>query len=184
MESKYMPILDFWFRELDPSQWFKGGVKLDQVIRQRFGALHEEVKNDRRDDWAASPRGRLALILVLDQFSRHIFRGTAEAFAGDRKAQKLSRQGINANMDQKLTPVERHFFYMPLMHAEDAELQNLSVAKFTALRDEAEMILSYAKGHRTTVNRFGRFPQRNRALGRLSTAQEDEFLISEKNEFS
>jgi uncharacterized protein (DUF924 family) len=184
MEFEYMPILDFWFRELVPSQWFMGDVKLDELVRQRFGALHEEVRKDMRDGWTASPRGRLALILVLDQFSRHIFRGMAEAFAGDRKAQQLSRDGIDAGMDRSLTFDERHFFYMPLMHAEDKALQSLSVAKFTDLRDEAERVLNYAKGHRATVDRFGRFPQRNAALGRLSTPQEDAFLESEKNEFS
>lgn len=184
METEYKPVLDFWFRELIPSQWFEGGAQLDDVVRQRFGALLGEAKTGVRDGWAAAPRGRLALILVLDQFSRHIFRGTAEAFAADGKAQTLSRDGIQVGMDRNLAPAEKHFFYMPLMHAENTDLQSLSVAKFTALRDEAEMILNYAKGHRATVTRFGRFPRRNAVLGRASTAEEKAFLAYDRNEFS
>ena len=108
MELEYAPVIDFWFRELTPLQWFVGGgPELDDAIRKRFGALLNDAKQGACDAWATSPRGRLALILLLDQFSRHVFRGTPEAFAGDAKAQKLSKEGSEAGMDKPLNFAER-----------------------------------------------------------------------------
>lgn len=176
-------VLDFWFRELTPRQWFGGGTELDEIVSQRFAPLLNQSIHGECDDWAATPRGRLALIILLDQFSRHVFRNTAESFAQDGKAQQLSVEGIRSGMDGNLTSVERHFFYMPLMHSEDAKLQALSIEKFTALRNEAEAILGFAKGHASIVERFGRFPHRNHALQRVSTPQEAEFLLSSENLF-
>jgi uncharacterized protein (DUF924 family) len=184
MEDRYLRVLDFWFRELAPLQWFAGGAELDGVVRERFAALLEQARRGELDAWANTPRGRLALILVLDQFSRHVFRGRPEAFASDPKAQTLTREGLDAGMDQSLTSAERHFFYMPLMHAEDAELQALSVAKYSALRDEAARILDFAEQHRSIVVRFGRFPHRNAVLERAATAEEQRFLESGGPTFS
>ena len=184
MEDQYFRVLDFWFRELAPLQWFAGGAELDSVVRERFAGLLVEARSGAHDAWASTPRGRLALILVLDQFSRHVHRGRPEAFDSDRKAQKLTRDGLDAGMDQPLTAAERHFFYMPLMHAEDAELQALSVAKYSALKDEAARVLDLAEQHRSIVVRFGRFPHRNAALQRSATADEQRFLESGGPTFS
>lgn len=181
MERTHLAVLDFWFRELAPGDWFAGGTELDAVVRQRFAALLEEAKRGVHDAWADTSRGRLALILVLDQFSRHVFRGRQQAFDGDARAQRLCREGLEAGMDRALTSAEKHFFYMPLMHAEDAELQALSIAKFSALRDEAASVLEFAEGHRSIVERFGRFPHRNAALQRASTSEEERFLASGEN---
>lgn len=185
MESEYLPVIDFWFRELTPRQWFTdGGPELDALVRERFGALVEAARRGALDHWARTPRGRLALIIVLDQFPRHVFRGAPEAYSSDLEAQRLACEGIEARVDEELTVAERQFFYLPLMHAEDLELQARSVERFTALRDELEAVLGFAVGHRDVVARFGRFPHRNRILGRASSAEETAFLASGENTLS
>jgi uncharacterized protein (DUF924 family) len=180
MDKRQTEVLDFWFRELTMQQWFGGGPALDALIRERFDALHEEATQGRLDAWASTKLGRLALIIVLDQFSRNIHRGTARAFALDGKAQALAAEGIKAGMDETLTFAQRHFFYMPLMHAEDSTLQALSVERFTALSELANYILGFAKAHRDEFERFGRFPGRNKALGRADTAEEARYLAERK----
>jgi len=185
MDSEYLPIVDFWFRELTPRQWFTdGGPALDAVVRERFGKLVEDARRGALDHWARTPRGRLALIIVLDQFPRHVFRGKREAYSSDPEAQRLVLEGIDAKADTELTVAERQFFYLPLMHAEDPNLQALSVERFTALRDELEAVLGFAVGHRDVVARFGRFPHRNEILGRASTAEEAAFLASGESTLS
>ena len=172
MEREYSPVIDFWFRELTPPQWFMGASpELDDRIRTRFAALVDAARLGALDHWAASPRGRLALIIVLDQFPRHVFRGMPDAYAGDTRAQALAVEGIDANMDEQLTLSERQFFYMPLMHAEDRALQALSLERFEALLEAAEEVVDFASGHRRLVYRFGRFPHRNRILGRSSSPE-------------
>ena len=182
MESEYTPVIDFWFRELTPRQWFiEGGPKLDDRVRARFGAFVEAARRGTLDHWATAPRGRLALIILLDQFPRHCFRGMPEAYASDTKAQWLAADGIAACMDEQLTFAERQFFYMPLMHAEDRDLQALSLERFDTLREDAETVLGFASGHRRIVYRFGRFPHRNKVLGRASSPEEEAFLASDEN---
>jgi len=185
MDEVQTQVVDFWFRELTPEQWFRsGGPKLDVMVRERFGALLEKARAGELDGWASSPRGRLALILVLDQFSRHIHRGTPDAFAADPKAQKLCREGIAAGMDKPLTFSERHFFYMPLMHSEDPAVQAMSLDCYKNLAEETAVILDAATAHSDIVERYGRFPHRNAILGRSSTTEEEEFLASEENRFA
>jgi uncharacterized protein (DUF924 family) len=187
-------VLDFWFGNcgadgaLDPAKqkmWFGDGREYDAGIRERFGELHERASlGALQDEWAATPRGRIALIIVLDQFSRHIHRGTAAAFAQDPAAQQLVISGVGLNADRALIPAQRAFFYVPLEHAEDLALQRLGVRCFDGLahavappwRREYEGFLDYARRHRDIIERFGRFPHRNAALGRASTAGETEFL--------
>lgn len=179
MTQPYQPVLDFWYQELEPRQWFMGGAELDALIQQRFTGLLEQAKKGELDNWAQTASGRLALIIVLDQFSRQIYRDSAAAFAQDKKAQQLVLEGIASGMDGELEDGQRHFFYMPLMHAEDIELQNLSVEKFSTLNNA----IDYARDHRAVIERFGRFPYRNKALGRDSTAEEVRFLNSDENPF-
>ena len=178
MEHEYHPVIDFWFRELTPRQWFIDAPELDDRVRARFGALVDAARLGALDHWAASPRGRLALIIVLDQFARHVFRGLPDAYAGDTRAQALAAEGIEANMDEELTLSERQFFYMPLMHAESRDLQALSLERFEALREAAEAMLRFASGRRRIVYRFGRFPHRNGILGRAGSLEEEAFLAS------
>lgn len=169
-------ILDFWFRELAPRHWFSGSKKLDADMRRRFSDWVEAAMQGRLDAWAETPRGRLALILLLDQFTRNIHRGTPGAFAGDSRAQVLVVEGLAAHADMPLTLSEQQFFYMPLVHAEDAELQALSLKKFAAFLREAQSIVKHQKDHAAVIERFGRFPTRNAALGRASTPEEQAFL--------
>ncbi len=187
-------VLDFWFGAcgpdgaLDPARqkmWFGDGREHDAEIRDKFGALHDRAaRGELEREWAATPRGRVALIVVLDQFSRHIHRDTAAAFAQDPAAQRLAVTGINQRADHELFPAQRAFFYMPLEHAEDIELQRLCVRCFDGLvhtvaqawRKEYESFLDYARRHCDIIERFGRFPHRNEALGRHSTTAEIKFL--------
>ncbi len=169
-------VLDFWFREMTPRLWFMATAKLDQAIGRRFDACVDGALRGALDAWATTPRGRLALILLLDQFPRNIHRGSPGAFAGDAMAQALVVDGLAAGMDKPLNLAERHFFYMPLMHAEDAEMQALGLKTFAAIQREAYSIVRYARDHAATIERFGRFPSRNQALGRPSTAEELAFL--------
>jgi len=181
MESEYLPVIDFWFRELRPRQWFTEGGQLDERVRAQFGALVAAARLGALDHWATSARGRLALIILLDQFPRHCFRGLPEAYASDAKAQMLAADGIEAGMDEQLNLAERQFFYMPLMHAEDRDLQALSLERFEALLEAAEAVVGFASRHRRLVYRFGRFPHRNGILGRSSSAEEETFLASDEN---
>lgn len=186
-------VLGFWFGDcgpdgaIDPTRrkmWFKSGTKHDDEIRNRFGGLHERASRGALDEWTATVRGRLALIVILDQFSRHMHRGTAQAFAQDPAAQKLTLAGIDDGIDRELAPVQRSFFYLPLEHAEDPALQALSVECYERLaaavpdrwRKDYASFLDYARRHRDVIERFGRFPHRNAALGRPSTPEEIDFL--------
>lgn len=171
-----LAVLDFWFRELEPRQWFGGAETLDAMMGRRFGPWVEAARRGELDVWSETPRGRLALILLLDQFTRNIYRGTADAFAGDARAQTLVVEGLAAGMDKPLNLAERQFFYMPLMHAEDPALQALSAAKFGAFWAEARSVMRQQRRHASVVARFGRFPTRNAALGRQSTPEEQAFL--------
>ena len=172
----WLEVLDFWFRDLTPAQWFEGGAAIDTAIRDKFGESVEQALAGTLDHWAENPRGRLALVILIDQFTRNVFRGEARAFSGDVKAQKLVVAGIDAGDDKALTLSERQFFYMPLMHAEDMALQDRSVALFARLAEEAAGIHAFARGHRTVVLRFGRFPMRNAALGRADADAERTYL--------
>jgi uncharacterized protein (DUF924 family) len=187
-------VLHFWLGAcdadgaLDPEKrrmWFGDGRKHDNEIRDRFGALHDRAaRRELVNDWSRSSRGSLALIVVLDQFSRHIHRGGAAAFAQDAAAQRLATDGIERALDRDLIPAARSFFYLPLEHAEDNALQALSVRCFERLagevapewRQDYEGFLDYARRHRDIIWRFGRFPHRNAALERQSTQEETEFL--------
>ena len=181
MDEGQAEVLDFWFRELTPQQWFADGKQMDPLMRDRFGDLHRQAVSGELDEWSATPLGRLALILLLDQFSRNIHRGSPQAFATDGKAQKLVLDGIDKGMDKKLTVSQRQFFYMPLMHAEDRQLQARSVECFAALNAALEDTLRFAEKHKEEVDRYGRFPHRNKAMGRANTAEEEEFIASTKD---
>ncbi|MDR7104000.1 DUF924 family protein [Croceicoccus sp. BE223] len=172
----WLAVLDFWFRELTPAQWFEGGDDIDKTIRDRFAERVDQALAGTLDDWAATPRGRLALVILIDQFTRNVFRGEARAFSGDDKAQKLVLAGLDLAADKALTLSERQFFYMPLMHAEDLALQDRSVALFAALEAEVAGIHAFARGHHNVVARHGRFPMRNAARARADTEAEKAYL--------
>lgn len=186
-------ILEFWLGDGmrtgwpadDISQrWFQGSKALDEQIKTRFGADIARAQAGGLQAWEAALESRLALIILLDQFTRNVFRGTAQAFAGDRRAQQLTQQTLKAHEDAGLPWVARVFAYMPLMHAEDAALQAQCVACFSALLEEVpaqikpriQGSLKFAHEHQQIIAKFGRFPYRNAALGRMNTPDENVFL--------
>lgn len=169
-------ILQFWFEDIDHSRWFKKDPDFDRELAQRFGGLLTLVKDDQLDDWCDTPRGHLALIIVLDQFSRNIYRGESRAFEADSKALQLTVDGIRDGSDEKLSLEQRSFFYLPLRHAEDLAMQELGLAKTRQINDAGYGTDKYALNHLEIIKRFGRFPHRNDVLGRGNTAEEDEYL--------
>ena len=168
-------VLEFWFHELKPDQWFAKSDASDAQIRTRFAGLYEQVANLDLDAWS-SAREHLAAVIVLDQFPRNMFRGAARAFATDAKALAISRQAIERQLDRELNPQQRQFLYMPWQHSESADDQARSVALFEQLG--LEDALDYARRHKEVIDRFGRFPHRNAALQRASTDEERAFVVS------
>jgi uncharacterized protein (DUF924 family) len=199
-------ILNFWF---GPRPYSLGQVQqhmrlwfgephapeltpqADELIRERFGDVTRTAAAGQLSAWEAGPRRRLALILLLDQFPRNIFRGTARAFAQDRQALALTLNGMQLGADATLDPVERIFFYMPLQHSEDPDVQEEALGAFRRLCAEApsemreifEASLATAVEHRDLIVRFGRFPHRNRSLGRETTADEASWLAAQAKGF-
>ena len=176
-------VLAFWLGDppAPQKQWFARSDAIDAEIRTRFGATIESAARGDLDAWASTPLGRVALVIVLDQFSRNAFRGSARAFAQDARALALGLEAIASGDDLAVTPIERHFLYMPLMHSEDRVHQDTGVGAFDRLSttDAPAAItgaIKWARMHRDIVTRFGRFPHRNDVLGRASTPEEIEFL--------
>ena len=157
-------VLAFWFEETDPDLHFKQDDSFDAQVRERFGGLLDKAKGGALDSWMKTPDGALALIILLDQFTRNIHRGEAEAFAEDKTAQALAATVVELGFDLALPEDRRAFAYLPFMHAEDVVLQNRSVALFTS-RLPGSMNVKYALGHRDTFHRHGRFPGRDAARG-------------------
>ncbi|GAA0671523.1 uncharacterized protein (DUF924 family) [Sphingomonas insulae] len=167
------PVLDFWFG-MTTDQHFAKDDALDRTIAERFGALRDGVLRGRAEGWRDDPDTLLAAIILLDQFSRNMHRGTAAAFAADGLAVELTLSAIERGWEDRYPPDRRVFLYMPLMHAEDRALQDLSVAKFEALGIDEN--IAFARDHRDVIAAYGRFPSRNAALGRTSTAKEEAYL--------
>jgi uncharacterized protein (DUF924 family) len=200
-EARPEDILAYWFAappaskpELDAAmkRWFGGGADQDATIARRFRATIDAAARGELEAWAANARSRLALILLLDQFPRSVHRRTQLAYAQDARALDLTLSGIDSGLDRQLAPLERMFFYMPMQHAESREIQERGVVEFARLAEEApEGYLrntlagsaDYAKQHRDIIARFGRFPHRNAALGRQSTAAEASYLAQDAPKF-
>lgn len=172
-------ILLFWFEEIEHSRWFKQDDDFDNLLRERFGGLLEAAKRDELDNWCQSATGYLGLIIVLDQFSRNIHRGTAEAFAADEKALGLALEMTEKGLDKELTLEQRSFAYLPFRHAEDIEMQMLGLKKTRELNAAGYGTDKYAVGHLSIIERFGRFPHRNAALGRDNTSDEETYLAGD-----
>jgi uncharacterized protein (DUF924 family) len=167
-------VVHFWFEELQPKDWFTRNEAVDTTIRKRFGALHGSLTEKVPASVTATPIGALAAVIVLDQFSRNLFRNSSRAFTCDATALAIAQEAVCAGFDRELERNQRTFLYMPFQHSETRELQQRSVELFTELGEVNA--LDYAIQHRDIIERFGRFPHRNRVLGRESTPQEVEFL--------
>lgn len=193
-------ILEYWLGSLQGGEiypkdkakrWFSGGKDVDNEISHRFEKLVRAATNKELDVWKETPRGRLALIILVDQFTRNIYRGTSQAFAYDSIALELTLEGLIQGQDQALLPIEQVFFYLPLEHSENIEIQKISVEKFHAIlpsvpSEQAPHFISfenYAWQHYEIIAKFGRFPHRNGILNRESTSEEAEFLKDPKSSF-
>lgn len=176
-------VLDFWFGAPPLTQrreWFVKDASFDATIAARFGDTIEAALAGDLTEWNATPRGRLARIIVLDQFTRNVFRGTPRAFAGDALALALAEEALARGEDRRLDPIERIFMYLPLEHAEDLSVQHRCVAAFERLASEHagfDETCDYARRHFVIIERFGRFPHRNAILGRASSDDERAFLL-------
>lgn len=169
-------IIRFWFEETAPQQWFQKNPDFDALVRTRFLPVYEAARSSGGETWSQDAEGALALCIVLDQFPRHMFRGTPEAFATDALALSIVKEAIKKGYDQVLEPVKRGFLYLPFQHSEDLAEQERSLKLYTAMKHENPAGYMYAQRHHEAIARFGRFPHRNEILGRESTPDELEFL--------
>lgn len=191
----YQEVLSFWFGSLNkglPDEehqtlWFRGSANDDADIKKQFATVLPAAIAGELDEWKETPQGRLALIILLDQFPRNIFRGSALAFAYDAAALNAAKEGIAQGQDKKLQTVARQFFYMPFQHSEVLEDQEQSMVLYQSMVDDAptaelksmaESCLSYAKQHHDLIKTFGRFPHRNKVMGRDSDAKEKHYLTN------
>ncbi len=192
MPSKAEEVLAFWFgREGEPGygefreEWFRKDPEFDARVTDQFADLYEEAASGDLDGWRDDARSCLALVIVLDQFPRNMFRGEGRTHAADGSALEASRYAVEHALDRELPAFQRMFLYMPFMHSENREDQRRSVELFGLLADEpgGPDVTSYAAGHREIVERFGRFPHRNEILGRKTTPEEAVFLTIEDSSF-
>ncbi len=170
----FASVLRFWFDEIEPAQWWATEPAFDQVIRERFALVHHAATRGELSRWRLEPSGRLAEVIVLDQFSRNMYRGTALAFAADPIALVLAQEAIAGAHDTSLSQDQRIFLYMPFMHSESAVVHETAVQLFQALGLESN--LNFELRHKAIIDRFGRYPHRNAALGRASSDEELRFL--------
>lgn len=171
-------VLTFWFEEHTREDWFGGKPEFDDKIRSRFGNLVHQAEASELFSWRTTPEGRLAEVIILDQFTRQLFRGQARAFASDPLALALAQEAVANGDDLKLTDMQRQFLYTPYMHSESLVIQDESVRLYAQLDDEG---LKFAERHRDTIQRFGRYPKRNEALGRQPTAEEIDYIADTGN---
>lgn len=174
MDTTARELLDFWL-DLGEAAWYRADVAVDDACRTRWGALWEEARTGALDGWRSSPDGALALLILLDQIPRNIFRGDARSFATDRLALAASKATILSSMDRRIDRPQRQFVYTPLMHSEVLANQDQSVRMYLLNFGRTDL-LTHARAHREVIRRFGRFPFRNAALGRESTPAEVAFL--------
>lgn len=170
----YQEVVNFWFEEIEPALWWKKDDDFDALLVERFSEIHNRASHCELYEWRRQPEGRLAEIIVLDQFSRNMFRDSARAFATDAMSLTLSQEAIACGADQALTPLQRSFLYMPFMHSESLQIHAVAVELFR--NNGIQNILDFELSHMSIIEKFGRYPHRNKILSRLSTAEEIEFL--------
>lgn len=177
----YQDILDFWFAAENRPNWFAKSNNFDVLIEKKFKALHQQAAQAELWSWRNSAEGRLAEIIVLDQFSRNLYRDSPLAFAQDALALALAQEAISLGLDEHLTPEQRSFLYMPFMHSESAKIHQSALELFKKLGNPIN--LDFEKKHKVIIDRFGRYPHRNAVLGRNSTTEELEFLTQPNSSF-
>lgn len=174
-------VIDFWFSELSPAQWWRKDPEIDQRIAQRFAELHKTAARGDLHDWRKHALGRVAEIIVLDQFSRHLYRDSAQAFAQDAMALELAQLAVALNVQKHLSATQKAFLYMPFMHSESPQIHEQAVVLFS--KPGLEQNLRTELRHKAVIDRFGRYPHRNKILGRPSSREELEFLKQSKSSF-
>ena len=174
MTVTYQDVLEFWFDELTPKDWFTGGEEIDALIEARFSDLHRSAAQGELFEWRQSAHGRLAEIIVLDQFSRNIGRNSPTAFSADPMALALAQEAVAGGFDHQLNEQQKSFLYMPYMHSESLLVHEQAVELFS--QTGLEHNLDFEFKHKVIIERFGRYPHRNEVLGRASTPEEIEFL--------
>jgi len=170
----YLEILDFWFKEIDPSKWWVKDEEFDQLILKKFSKIHRMATKCELFKWRKDPEGRLAEIIILDQFSRNIFRDSPLAFVNDSLALALSQEAISLGADLLLDPSKRSFFYLPFMHSESQQMHKVALELFQKNGNQSS--IEFERKHKKIIDQFGRYPHRNGVLGRISTKEETEFL--------
>jgi len=168
-------VLDFWFDEIEPALWFKKDDDFDRLLHTRFSEILHAAAAGELAHWRETIEGRLAEVIVLDQFSRNLFRGTPRSFASDCMALVLAQEAIRTGQCEQLSPVQRGFLYLPFMHSESALIHQQALALYREL-DNGDQ-LDFELRHKAIIDRFGRYPHRNAILGRVSTPEEEAFLL-------
>ncbi|KYQ95080.1 hypothetical protein AWY96_16940 [Serratia plymuthica] len=168
-------VIDFWFEEIDPEMWFKKDEDFDSRLQVRFGELWHAAAAGELAHWRETIEGRLAEVIVLDQFSRNLFRGTPRAFSSDCMALVLAQEAIRSGQCEQLSREQRGFLYLPFMHSESAVIHQQALALYTELNNGDQ--LEFELRHKAIIDRFGRYPHRNAILGRISTPEEEAFLL-------
>ena len=179
--TMYHDILHFWFEEIEPAQWFKKDTDFDQLIVKRFLEVHRQAIKGELYEWRSAPDGRLAEIIIIDQFSRNMFRNSPDAFANDTLALVLAQEAITFGADRKVEERKRGFFYLPFMHSESLKIHDVAMKIYS--QEGMESSLEWEIKHRRIIERFGRYPHRNEALGRISTPEEIAFLQEPDSSF-
>ena len=167
-------VLDFWFSAKMRENWFNKSDGIDAEIREKFLAAYEDARADKLEDWKQQPESALALTILFDQFPRNMFRGSPRSFESDGLARDVAAQALDHDFDRKLSAEQRQFFYLPFMHSEHLSDQKRCVDLYEKLGDEFS--LGFARQHHDIIERFGRFPHRNKVLDRETTSEEAEFL--------
>lgn len=170
-------IIDFWFSDRVKKQWFSSSSELDNELIEKYEAIWVKASSGKLDDWGDDPDGCLALVIILDQFPLNMFRGQAKSFKTERRSVEIAQNAIKKELDQKIEKDKLAFLYMPFMHSEDLSDQDMSVKLYRENNLEAN--IGFAEHHREIIRRFGRFPHRNRILGRESSEEELRYLASE-----
>jgi uncharacterized protein (DUF924 family) len=174
-------ILNFWFKEIEPSQWWVKDLALDELIINRFSTVHQLANNCELFLWRSTPKGRLAEIILLDQFSRNMYRNTPRSFAADKLALALAQEAINVGADKHLNALERNFLYMPFMHSESLAIHEVAVKLY--FDNGVDSSIDFEQQHKIIIERFGRYPHRNKILNRVSSNEEIEFLTQTNSSF-
>ncbi|MCI5060290.1 MAG: DUF924 domain-containing protein [Alphaproteobacteria bacterium] len=176
MKDFQKEIIDFWFVETQPQQWFQVNAEFDARVKERFLDFYQNASQGTYDEWQKSADGALALCILLDQMPRNMFRGTPQAFETDKKALVIAKFALSKGLDQVLSPQKRRFLYLPFEHSENLNDQRRCVELFEKMKDDDPLGYDYALRHLKVIEEFGRFPHRNKILGRDNTPEEEAYL--------